>query len=328
MSEALLIRLTAMGDVLLAIPAARALARRYETIHWVLHRRWAELAEFLPAHAHLVSGVRDLLPLAKKLRRAGVSPRAIFDLQGKALSHLLCIYMGGSAGRYSKRSATESWHAWRGRYPIRPHNPEPVWRKYLRTVQADDLQNPLAELVLTDTYLHECRRFLEQLAPTLASSFVMFHPGASHPGKRFTPELLGQMQLYLRGQVLLIGDRPDIPFPSSESLNIIDGRGHIPLRLLPGVLRLSRGLITTDSGPMHLARAVGTPLVACFFQTDPCLGFAPIPSGPQHLVSRSLPCKPCSLHGQRAVCPTGTWACRDIDWAREARSISNLLYES
>ncbi|HNV69343.1 MAG TPA: glycosyltransferase family 9 protein, partial [Candidatus Ozemobacteraceae bacterium] len=277
---------------------------------------------------HLVSGLRDLVPLAHRLRRDGVSARSTYDLQGKVLSHLLCLLMGGSAGRYTKRSLSESWHAWRGRYPLPSANPDPVWRRYLATVQADTVEQPDARLIITDNYLRECREFLTALDPALASSYVAFHPGASHPGKRFTPENLQALVSQLHGTLLFIGDQPDPPAPQMRSAQIIDGRGRIPLRLLPGTLRLSQGLIGTDSGPMHLARATGTPLVACFFQTDPCLGFAPIPGNLQYLISRPLPCKPCSLHGQRTVCPVGTWACRHIDWVAEAAAFKSLLYKS
>jgi 3-deoxy-D-manno-octulosonic-acid transferase/heptosyltransferase-1 len=50
-------------------------------------------------------------------------------------------------------------------------------------------------------------------------------------------------------------------------------------------------VITNDSGPMHLAAAVGTPVVAIFGPTDPALTG---PYGEQHVVLRAgIPCSPC-----------------------------------
>lgn len=324
MTSAIMIRLTAMGDVLLAIPAARALAARHERVHWVLHERWADLAEFLPAQTHLVGSARDLLPLARRLRHEHPDALAVYDLQGKPLSHLLCLLLGGADARYEKRTLAETWKAWRGDFPLQPLNPAPVWKRYLTTVQADNSALPQPELIFTDDYLKDCRRFLREIAPDLPTSFVAFHPGASHAGKRFTSEHQAHVLRLLDTPLLLIGDQMDLALPRYTG-TIIDARGRIPLRLLPGLLRLSQGLITSDSGPMHLARAAGTPLVACFFQTDPCLGFAPVPGGRQLIVSRSLPCKPCSLHGQRSVCPRGTWDCRRIDWQEERDNIRRTL---
>ena len=112
------------------------------------------------------------------------------------------------------------------------------------------------------------------------------------------------------------GETP-LPVPS-----IIDLRGKIPLSELPWVMSLSSGIISSDSGPMHLARAVDIPVAGIFLQTDPCLGFSPIPGPRVKVISRPLGCKPCSLHGRRSVCPEKTWACRDLSWDEIAADIA------
>ena len=90
-------------------------------------------------------------------------------------------------------------------------------------------------------------------------------------------------------------------------------------------ISFAKAVISTDSGPMHLARAVNTPLVAIFFQTDPSLGFSPIPSDKTLVISESLPCKPCSLHGQNEVCPAGHFKCRQIDIEKTVKQIFDFL---
>ena len=63
-------------------------------------------------------------------------------------------------------------------------------------------------------------------------------------------------------------------------------------------------LVTNDSAPLHLATAVGTPIVAVFGPTVPAFGFGP--RGPRDAVVEhpSLACRPCSAHGPQAV-PAG-----------------------
>jgi lipopolysaccharide heptosyltransferase II len=67
--------------------------------------------------------------------------------------------------------------------------------------------------------------------------------------------------------------------------------GEIPLRLLPALLREADCLVTNDSGPMHVAAAVGTPVVALFGPTSE------VRTGPygmrHHVCSVTLPCRPC-----------------------------------
>src|SRR5207245_6280525 len=71
----------------------------------------------------------------------------------------------------------------------------------------------------------------------------------------------------------------------------IDLMGQTTLKELIALLRRTRLLITNDSGPMHLAAAVGTPVIALFGPTDPARTG---PYGTGHTVLRSgVPCSPC-----------------------------------
>jgi heptosyltransferase-2 len=68
--------------------------------------------------------------------------------------------------------------------------------------------------------------------------------------------------------------------------------GETNLRQLVGVLSRLSLLVTNDSGPMHLAAAVGVPVVAVFGPTDPTETF---PVGEHRLVREPVPCAPCML---------------------------------
>ena len=71
----------------------------------------------------------------------------------------------------------------------------------------------------------------------------------------------------------------------------IDLTGQTPVGLLPGLLRRASLLVTNDSGPMHIAAAVGTPVVALFGPTDPVKTG---PYGKGHVVlSHAVECRPC-----------------------------------
>lgn len=77
---------------------------------------------------------------------------------------------------------------------------------------------------------------------------------------------------------------------NAESINL---KGKTSLRELACLYRRAALVVTTDSGPMHIAAAVGTPTVALFGPTDPARTG---PFGAGHLVIRSnVPCSPCFL---------------------------------
>jgi len=73
---------------------------------------------------------------------------------------------------------------------------------------------------------------------------------------------------------------------------------------LPGsgaLIKRSRALVAGDTGLMHLATAVGTPVVALFGPTVERFGFFPY-HAKSVVVQRDLPCRPCSAHGG-PTCP-------------------------
>ena len=77
----------------------------------------------------------------------------------------------------------------------------------------------------------------------------------------------------------------------------------------------SKAVVSNDSAPLHMAGAVGTPVVGVFCSTTPRLGFGVLPedeaSGRGQNVEvqeGELACKPCGVHGKTA-CPLGHFQC-------------------
>ncbi len=64
---------------------------------------------------------------------------------------------------------------------------------------------------------------------------------------------------------------PEVPQALAREPQFEDWRGRTPLGSLPSLVESATVVVANDSGPMHLAAAVGTPLVALFGPTDPKL---------------------------------------------------------
>jgi len=133
------------------------------------------------------------------------------------------------------------------------------------------------------------------------------------PAKRWPPEhflaAAAESQKRTNCRWLILGGPGDVAlaaemtnslanlFPSTPPLNLA---GRTSLRELCAVLKLCRVLLTNDTGPMHLAAAVGTPVVAIFGSTSPELTGPGLPGDPTHqLLKSNAPCSPCF----RRVCP-------------------------
>ncbi|MBU1108327.1 MAG: hypothetical protein KKB51_16760 [Candidatus Riflebacteria bacterium] len=315
----IVLRLNAMGDILLTVPTLRAIAAQGVDVHLVIHSRWAQLAGFLPANIHFYGGTGNLIKLAGQLKK--LHARAVFDLQGKLSTIALRSMLNAPITRvYQKRNISEQLQAIRGKYPLRFFDQRPVWQKY-GDVCGVNIDNPDATLNLNQAYLNECRKILHELSLE-EKKFILLHPDASKPGKSIPAPLVAALQKNMPHPTALIGTS-DSELPTD--MHSIDLRNRFSLYHLPGILHLAAAVISSDSGPMHLARAVKTPIAALFFQTCPSLGFAPIPAKNVLVLSEPLVCKPCSLHGQNFNCPEGHFACRDVDIAKTVEKISHFI---
>ena len=131
---------------------------------------------------------------------------------------------------------------------------------------------------------------------------VGLHPGASFgPAKRWLPEryatLADRLIEALHADVLIFGSREERPLTET----IARAMKHTPtlvagettLRQFIALLTECRLVVTNDSGPMHVAAALGLPVVAIFGSTDE-RSTGPVGSRAR-VVKHSVECSPCGL---------------------------------
>ena len=147
------------------------------------------------------------------------------------------------------------------------------------------------------------------------------HPFSVWGTKRWLPERFAAVadELARRGlRVVLIGG-PDDRAAAQEVLGLCrtrpaDAVGVLDLRELLWAVRDMALFVTGDSGPMHVAAALGAPIVAIFGSTVPEQGYAPYTTRAV-VVQANLDCRPCGRHGH-ARCPLGHFRCmREIEVA-------------
>lgn len=144
---------------------------------------------------------------------------------------------------------------------------------------------------------------------------VALAPGARWATKRWPAarweEVFARLSREGIGFPLLLGG-PEDKGLCREVLSAAHGRGgelagRTTLLETAAVLERCAALVTNDSAPLHLAVAVGTPVVALFGPTVRGFGFYPL--GPDDtVIERELACRPCSLHGDDR-CPLGHHRC-------------------
>lgn len=147
--------------------------------------------------------------------------------------------------------------------------------------------------------LFETAGLAADATPLIVAPGARFGPAKRYPNERFA-RVLGPLSARLEAPVILVGgpsDRDACGALATYLQEALDFAGRTDLGTLLGVLARSRAVLSNDSGVMHLAAALGRPVVGIFGSTNP-LWTRPL--GPHATwVSNPVACAPC----YRRTCP-------------------------
>jgi ADP-heptose:LPS heptosyltransferase len=145
-------------------------------------------------------------------------------------------------------------------------------------------------------------RLLGEDASRAARTLIGLHAGGGRAIKQWHPSRFGQaagrIARAVGSAIVLTGtdqDRPLVDEARSAipgGVDVVDLSGPLDLLTLAAVLSRLSLYVTGDTGPMHLAAAMGTPVVGVFGISDP-LRYAPLVAH-RRVVRIDLPCSPCN----------------------------------
>lgn len=146
-------------------------------------------------------------------------------------------------------------------------------------------------------------------------AMVAVAPGSIWETKRWPEERYAELVRLLTAEgfaVVLVGGEQDVPLcrriAAGDLTSVIDASGRLSLVQSAELIARCAVLASNDSAPMHLAVAMGTPVVAIFGATAPAFGFAPAGLRDRVVETAGLRCRPCAIHGGKR-CPIGTFEC-------------------
>jgi heptosyltransferase-2 len=306
-SDSLLIRYHSLGDVILTTGLIRALDQIAPgSITVATEERFFPVFEGNP-HVARLWGRTELETLAHDPSR----PRFghVLDLQGTAGTRALSPRFGPSRTIRS-RSLARRWVVLWGDRPPRPNIPHAVER-YAETAWLDgvvDAVNGAPEAFVTDVDREELAREAPEWQSRASGPRVALLTGASRRSKAYPLDQfrdLGERLAAQGAEILWVED------PARSPAESVGTRLRVGLRALKAALAQVDLAISGDSGPMHLASALGTPTLALFGSSVRAFGFTPL-GRTRVLEVSGLSCRPCGVHG-RDRCWRGHWRCvRDL----------------
>jgi heptosyltransferase II len=309
------LRLSSLGDVILALPVTHALARAYPgaRVEFWTKEEFADVVGFDPAITHVrqlerdARAIEDLVSMSAELEDCDL----VVDLHGSLRTRVLTFRQKAvvlRAPSYRARRARWVRARWSGPPPV-----PSALERYAEALRPLGLEAGEVPRVCPGD---EARAWAGGWLGAWPGSgpLVAFCPGARHATKRWPEEHWVALHGLVRSRgarvlvVSLESERRALP-ELARAVEADAGSRWCcePLARLGALLERCPQAVTHDSGLMHLAAACGSRVVALFGSTSPVLGFAP--AGLGHVVlCRNEPCQPCTLHGL-AECPRRHFDC-------------------
>lgn len=300
-----LIKPSALGDIVQTLPILGALRSRFPEAHlsWVVKREWAEL---LAGHPHLdeviLFGARDGLRSWGRLL-ADLHGRRfdlVLDLQGLLRTGLLTAATRAPV-RVGLEIAREGSH-WACNCILPATGREvPAHARYWRVAEAFGASSP-AQSVVLPIPPDDAKWARQQLSVCGEGVRIAMHLGAAWPTKRWPIAKFAEIAVRAVDRfgagIVLVGGSADRPaaeqltsrlHASGHGRRVLNLVGQSGLKQLAALLAQVQVLVSNDSGPMHLAAAVGTPVVGIFTCTSP---YRSGPPGATHeLVATQVDCR-------------------------------------
>ena len=320
----LVIRFSALGDVAMTVPVIDALARRYRDVDiTILSRPHVQpLFARMPAHVHFrgidlnrYKGIGGLYRLFRELKREGYDAvadlhdvlrsqviRTLFACTGARVAHI-------DKGRSEKKALTRPHNKQLHPLPSSFDRYEAVFARLgypvksdFRSIYGDGQGDP--SLFQTVTGLPDGTRW------------IGIAPFAAHPGKILPEETMQRLLTLLSARedyrIFLFGggkeETRQLEAWAASSPRITSVAGKLTLEAELSLMSHLHVMVSMDSANMHVASLVGIPVVSVWGATHPYTGFMGWKQSERHAVQVALPCRPCSIFGNKP-CRRGDYAC-------------------
>jgi lipopolysaccharide heptosyltransferase I len=300
----LLIKPSSLGDIVHALPVVSAIKTQWPGAHltWVVKRRWAEIVdrvEGVDRVWRVDETVGSWIGQARELRAERFD--LAIDLQGLFRSGVLARLCGAPVRIGFANGREGSPWFYTKRVPVPTKDMHAVDR-YLLVTEAlgARLQGvPRFRFRILDADLEVVQNVFHREGLSVDRPWIAMNVSTRWRTKRWLPgsfaAVLDRLHEEGLGPVVVIGstgDRADAEqLRTLAKSPFIDLTGAVPLGCLPALLSKAALMITNDSGPMHIAAAVGIPVIAIF---GPTSEVRTGPYGPGHRVlTAPIPCRPC-----------------------------------
>jgi heptosyltransferase-1 len=275
----LIVRLSSLGDIVLTLPMLAALRDTFCRSHiaWVVNARWKPLLEGNPDLNEIItlpnSSISAFFACGKRLRENNYT--CVIDAQGLYKSALLAKLTHvkeriGYSFSVAREGAASFFYTQRVK-PIRKHIVDMSLE--LAVAAGAAIEQARFPLTIPSEAQSAVNQFLTSMK---ISRYVVLSPGGGWLSKLWPPDRYGELALKLwetHGLRIIINCGPGES--ALAEILVINASAALPIIVqykVPEMMALLRGaefVVAGDSGPLHLANALGTPVVGLYGPTSP-----------------------------------------------------------
>ena len=275
-----------LGNLVVSLSSIVALQKyfREKNVYLVVDSAYREAVEGIDGFDRIFYFPRREIYRSKVLRRTvlylkfinnirSISPDTVVDLQGGSASSALC-FLSGAPFRLSNSSAKRSYvYNTKIDLPIGKHKVHSYTE--IAIALGANLDDPYYRLHASESRRSSLGSVLRKHGISFEKPIISIHAGAGNIHKQWTTEGFAEVAdwLSIQGfQVIFVGTDRDLDKIDATMSLIGDKaynlRGSLSIGELMALFEMSSLFLGNDSGPMHLAAAMGTPIVALFGPVD------------------------------------------------------------
>jgi len=324
MADILIIRLSAIGDVAMTVPAVYSAARANPSDSFTILTQTFLMPLFIhrPANVHVIgintkSSEKTLfgfLRFASALIRYRYD--VVIDLHSVIRTWIIDALFRLKGTRVVRlRKGRKEREAIVSKPPKEIHPLRAVTDLYADTLHKAGILFDNTFTSLYDNHPVD-ETAIDEMAGPKSARWIGIAPFAKYRGKIYPPDEMekvvemlskqGDMEIFLfggKGYEQVVLDQWEFQYPHTHNM-----AGRYPLdRELALISRLDL-LVCMDSANMHFASLTGTKVISIWGATHPYAGFYGYRQSPDNAIQTDLPCRPCSIFGNKA-CYRGDWAC-------------------
>ena len=309
----LVLRFSSLGDIVLTEPIVNAVRTAYPEaeIDYLVKPGFMEIVKSIPGVDNIIARPKKISEILPELNKNNYD--LIIDLHDKLYSQILRFRLKSKSVCYNKKHLTR-WAIVKKLSKAEIDSTVDLYKTAL-TKLGISLERKHPVLLPQEEYKDKIDKLITDYSLPVNRTLIGLFPGASFNTKQYPVEwfadFIDRIPETWNTSFCILGSTADKPLAmkikQKTEAKVYDLTGTVSPGELINLVELMDGVISNDSGPMHIAAALKKPQIALFGSTHTRLGFRPL-NDKAVVIQSNLKCQPCSLHGFRE-CPRRHFRC-------------------